>query len=161
VTDKYEFIDAEYAAGAAGTGPAPALSQMCSWLEVSRSGFYDRKSRPESAAARRRNDLTLLISKIFEDSDGTYGYRRVARAGRSVRPGSGALRYAQDKRSMRPVAVAGPFRPVLAGTDDLAFREGNHRQPGDNVRDGLAACQPETGSPFPTPPRRQPRGVTR
>jgi putative transposase len=78
VTDKYEFIDVEYAAAAAGTGPAPTLSQMCSWLEVSRSGFYDWKSRPESATARRRNDLMLLITRAFEDSDGTYGYRRVA-----------------------------------------------------------------------------------
>jgi putative transposase len=78
VTEKYEFIDAEYAAVAAGTGPAPTLSQMCCWMEVSRSGFYDWKSRPESAAGRRRNELSVLIAKAFEDSDGTYGHRRVA-----------------------------------------------------------------------------------
>jgi len=78
VTEKYEFIDAEYAAVAAGTGRAPALSQMCRWLGVSRSGFYDWRSRPESAAARRRNDLKLLIVKAFTDSDETYGHRRVA-----------------------------------------------------------------------------------
>jgi putative transposase len=78
VTEKYGFIDAEYAAAAAGTGPAPSLSQMCAWMEVSRSGFYDWRSRPESRSARRRNELKLLIAKAFEDSDGTYGYRRVA-----------------------------------------------------------------------------------
>jgi putative transposase len=78
VTEKYGFIDAEYAAAAAGTGPAPSLSQMCAWMEVSRSGFYDWRSRPESGSARRRNELKLLIAKAFEDSDGTYGYRRVA-----------------------------------------------------------------------------------
>jgi putative transposase len=78
VSEKYEFIDAEYAAAAAGTGPAPTLTQMCGWLRVSRSGFYDWRSRPESATARRRNDLKLLIAKAFTDSDGTYGYRRVA-----------------------------------------------------------------------------------
>jgi putative transposase len=75
VSEKYEFIDAEYDAGAA---PAPTVIQMCTWLKVSRSGFYDWRSRPESATAKRRNELKLLITKIFEDSDGTYGYRRVA-----------------------------------------------------------------------------------
>ena len=51
---------------------------MCAWLKVSRSGFYEWKSRPESATAARRNELKLMITKIFEDSDGTYGHRRVA-----------------------------------------------------------------------------------
>jgi hypothetical protein len=72
VSSKYEFIDAEYAAGtAADTADAPIITQMCGWLEVSRSGFYDWKSRPESATSARRNELKLVISKAFEDSDGT------------------------------------------------------------------------------------------
>jgi putative transposase len=74
VSEKYAFIDAEYAICAA---PAPTVTQMCSWLDVSRSGFYDWRSRAESAAARRRQELRLLITKAFEDSDGTYGYRRI------------------------------------------------------------------------------------
>jgi hypothetical protein len=37
VSDKYEFIDAEYAIGTA----APTITKMCAWLEVSRSGFYE------------------------------------------------------------------------------------------------------------------------
>jgi putative transposase len=78
VSERYEFIDAEHAAVAAETAPAPTVTQMCTWLEVSRSGFYDWRSRPDSAAAERRNELKLLITKAFEDSDGTYGYRRVA-----------------------------------------------------------------------------------
>lgn len=78
VNQKYEFIDAEYAAGtAADTAHAPTMIQMCDWLDVSKSGFYDWKSRPESATATRRQELTLMITKAFEDSDGTYGYRRV------------------------------------------------------------------------------------
>jgi putative transposase len=52
---------------------------MCKWLGVSKSGYCEWRSRPESAAARRRNELKLLITKAFEDSDGTYGCRRVAR----------------------------------------------------------------------------------
>jgi putative transposase len=69
----YEFIDAEYATGE----KAPAILQMCAWLEVSRSGFYEWRSRPESATAQRRDYLGLLIRKAFDDSDGTYGHRRV------------------------------------------------------------------------------------
>ena len=59
-------------------GRAPTITQMCGWLHVSRSGFYEWRSRPDSAAAKRRNELKLMIAKAFEDSDGTYGYRRVA-----------------------------------------------------------------------------------
>src|SRR5215470_9956699 len=51
---------------------------MCEWLGASRSGFYEWRSRPESATAKRRQRLRLAIKDIFDDSDGTYGYRRVA-----------------------------------------------------------------------------------
>jgi len=44
---------------------------------VSRSGYYEWRDRPLSLTARRREDLKLLINKSFEDSDETYGYRRV------------------------------------------------------------------------------------
>lgn len=63
---------------AADTADAPTITRMCAWLGVSRSGFYEWKSRPESATSARRNELKLMISKAFENSDGTYGYRRVA-----------------------------------------------------------------------------------
>ncbi len=73
MTEMYEFIDAEYATSPA----APAITLMCSWLGVSKSGFYEWRSRPESAAARRREELRLLVRKAPVDSDGTYGYRRI------------------------------------------------------------------------------------
>ncbi len=73
MSDVYEFIDAEYASSPA----APAITLMCRWLGVSRSGFYEWRSRPEPATAKRRKELKLLIAKAFEDSDGTYGYRRI------------------------------------------------------------------------------------
>jgi transposase InsO family protein len=69
----YEFIDVEYAT----SGAASAITLMCRWLEVSKSGYYEWRSRPESATAKRREELKLLIKKAFDDSDGTYGYRRV------------------------------------------------------------------------------------
>ena len=73
MSDVYEFIDAEYAT----SGAAPAITLMCRWLEVSKSGYCEWRSRPESATAKRREELKLLAGKAFEDSDGTYGYRRV------------------------------------------------------------------------------------
>lgn len=78
MSDKFEFIDAEYAT-ASNTDDigAPPLAKMCAWLEVSRSGFYEWRGRPESATARRRAELKVFVQKSFDDSDGTYGYRRV------------------------------------------------------------------------------------
>jgi putative transposase len=78
VSEKYAFIEAENATVAGEMACAPTVTKMCSWLQVSRSGFYEWRSRPDSAAAKRRDNLKLLIAKAFEDSDGTYGYRRVA-----------------------------------------------------------------------------------
>src|SRR5438046_7399976 len=50
---------------------------MCIWMEVSRSGFYEWRNAPESATAKRRGILALYVQKSFEDSEDTYGYRRV------------------------------------------------------------------------------------
>nr|WP_093175850.1 IS3 family transposase [Sinosporangium album] len=69
VTAKYELIDAEKA--------DHAIVDMCRWLQVSRSGFYEWRSRPMSATAERRERLKASIAVVFEDSHETYGYRRV------------------------------------------------------------------------------------
>jgi len=50
---------------------------MCLWLAVSSSGYYEWRSRPESATAQRRDRLKALIVVIFDDSDETYGHRRL------------------------------------------------------------------------------------
>lgn len=50
---------------------------MCRWLVVSTSGYYEWRGRPESATAFRRDGLKVRIIKIFDDSDETYGHRRV------------------------------------------------------------------------------------
>jgi putative transposase len=73
VSEVYEFIDVEYAT----SGAAPAITLMCRWLGVSKSGYYEWRARPESATAKRREELKLVIKKAFDGSDGTYGYRRV------------------------------------------------------------------------------------
>jgi transposase InsO family protein len=78
VTDKYEFIDAEYAVmPEEGAVYAPTIMQMCGWLRVSRSGYYEWRSRPESATAQRRELLKLKIRALFEANDEAYGYRRI------------------------------------------------------------------------------------
>lgn len=61
--------------------PAPEyafpVTFMCRQLEVSTSGYYEWRTRPESATAHRRKTLTAQITDIFEVSDATYGHRRV------------------------------------------------------------------------------------
>jgi putative transposase len=78
VSDKFEFIDVECAATTAtNTEPAPSIVKMCALLEVSRSGFYEWRGRPLSATAERREELKFFINQSFDESDETYGYRRV------------------------------------------------------------------------------------
>ena len=78
MTEKFEFIDAEYAAyRESGDEYVPSVVKMCIWMEVSRSGFYEWRNAPQSATAKRRGILALYVQKSFEDSDETYGYRRV------------------------------------------------------------------------------------
>ena len=90
MSEKYEFIDAEYADINAAAGVAPTIGQMCAWLAVSRSGFYDWWARPTSATAARRELLKIKIEALFEAFDGTYGYRRLhaelLRGGEQVGP---------------------------------------------------------------------------
>ena len=78
MSDKFEFIDAEYADNKVSKNvDAPSIVQMCRWLDVRRSSFNDWRSRPISATAKRRDELKLIIAKSFTESDDTYGYRRV------------------------------------------------------------------------------------
>jgi putative transposase len=136
VSDVYEFIDVEYATSPA----APAIARMCAWLEVSRSGYYEWRSRPESATAKRREELKLLIAKAFDDSDGTYGYRRIwwqlARWG--VRAGAELVRalmrelglVACQPRPWRPsTTVQGQAGPI----PDLVRRDFSAGAPGAKI----------------------------
>jgi len=71
VSEKFEFID--------GLKCAYPIVRMCAWLDVSKSGFYEWRGRPASATAERRARLRVVITDIFNDSDQTYGHRRVHR----------------------------------------------------------------------------------
>lgn len=61
MVDMYEFFDAEYAT----CQTALAIRCMCEWLEVSKSGFYEWRSRPQSATAKRRQELAALITYVL------------------------------------------------------------------------------------------------
>ena len=82
MSDKYAFIDAEYAAAA-----APTIGRMCRWLQVSRSGYYEWLHRPASAAAQRRQLLKVKIKALFDAATGIGGCTRrwSAAANRSAR----------------------------------------------------------------------------
>ena len=69
MSEKFALIDAEKA--------HYPIVKMCTWLKVSASGFYEWRDRPASATAARRARLATLVRAIFDESDQTYGYRRV------------------------------------------------------------------------------------
>ena len=69
MSSKYEFIEGEKA--------NYPICKMCVWAEVSKSGFYEWRNRPDSATAERRAWLAGQIRRVFDENDQTYGYRRV------------------------------------------------------------------------------------
>src|SRR5438094_7540682 len=69
VTEKFEFID--------GEKDNYPLVWMFAWMDISKSGYYEWRGRPDSVTARRRAGLKELIQQIFAEYDETYGYRRI------------------------------------------------------------------------------------
>lgn len=76
MTEKYEFIDTE-CVSVPTKGEAPTVEQMCTWLAVSKSGFYEWRKRPQSKAEQRRELLKIKIKALFEANNEEYGYRRL------------------------------------------------------------------------------------
>ena len=62
---KFEFIDAQKAHF--------PVEFMCEQLEVSRSGFYAWRERPESAHQQQDKQLAEEVAQAHHDSRGTYG----------------------------------------------------------------------------------------
>ena len=87
---KYAFVDAEYATLAGEEACAPTVTQMCEWLGISKSGYYEWRSRPQSTAAKRRELLKINIKALFDFNNEEYGYRRLhavlARGGERCSP---------------------------------------------------------------------------
>jgi transposase InsO family protein len=141
VSTRYEFIDAEKATRTPDGRPKYPVVKMCAWLEVSTSGYYEWCHRPQSATAARREYLQLLIQKVFDDSDGTYGYRRVhaqlARQGERCTPE--LVRSIMRERGLVPCQPR-PWRCGLTEADpaagpipDLVARDFTATAPGEKM----------------------------
>jgi putative transposase len=140
VTARYEFIDAEYANPRAGKH-APAIVQMCRWLGVSKSGYYDWLARPQSAAAERRELLKARIRALFEANNEEYGYRRMHRAltRGGVQAGQELVRQLMRDLGLVPCQPR-PWRRSLTEQDgaagpipDLVSRDFSASQPGEKM----------------------------
>ena len=70
---RFRFIDEHLA------GEYP-LDVACGVLGVSRSGYYARRRRPESARGRRRRELAGKVGAVHEGNRRVYGSPRVHRA---------------------------------------------------------------------------------
>jgi putative transposase len=132
VSEKYAFIAAERAAQM-----VPTVVQMCVWLGVSKSGFYEWAGRQASDAERRRELLKIKIKTLFDLFDGTYGYRRIhaelLRAGEQV--GDGLVRklmrelnlVAVQPKPYRRTTIPGDVEPTAP---DLVARDFTAERPG-------------------------------
>ncbi|GIH97981.1 transposase [Planobispora siamensis] len=125
----YELIDAEKA--------HHKIAKMCAWLGVSRSGYYEWRTRPASATAQRRTLLAALIAEIFTDSHETYGYRRVhaALVRRGEHCSAELVRALMREQGLIPAQVR-KFRPATTvqgdyrGIPDLVGRNFTAERPG-------------------------------
>lgn len=140
MSEKYAFIAAQYANHAPDAGDAPTLAQMLRWLGVSKSGFYEWDGRLPSDTQARREELKVKIKALFEEFDGTYGYRRIhaelVRAGEQV--GDELVRKlmrelnlvaVQPKPYKRTTIRGEPAQPVA----DLVARDFTAERPGTKL----------------------------
>ena len=141
MTEKYSFIDAECAGTSASAGEAPTVVQMCGWLGVSKSGYYEWRSRPQSAAAKRRELLKVKIKALFEFNNEEYGYRRMHRV--LVRGGEECcpelVRQLMRELGLEPCQPK-PYRRSLTAQDgaagpipDLVNRDFTAAEPGQKM----------------------------
>src|SRR5436190_17742844 len=112
---------------------------MCGRLQVSKSGYYDWRSRPASATAERRDELKLLVQKAFDMSNATYGYRRVhAQLGRwGIAAGLELVRQLMRQLGLVP-CQPGPKRfglteQAAGAVDDLVGRDFTAAEPGTKL----------------------------
>ena len=133
MSEKYAFISAE----SATSEDAPTIAAMCTWLAVSKSGFYEWLGRPASAAAQRRDELKIKIKTLFDSFDGTYGYRRIhaelVRAGERV--GDELVRKLMRELNLVPVQPKPYKRTTIRGeadpaVPDLVARDFTAQRPG-------------------------------
>jgi len=54
-----------------------SISEMCCFMKVSRSGYYEWLNRPESNRGLENRNLTNMIKQVFNEGRGIYGARRI------------------------------------------------------------------------------------
>ena len=70
-------VEMRYRCIASTPQPILPVNMMCRLLEVSSSGYYVWRVRPESQRARSDRELTRVIRRLHADSDGVYGSRKI------------------------------------------------------------------------------------
>jgi transposase InsO family protein len=135
VTDKYSLVE-EFTAGGEGF----PIRKMCGWIGVSASGFYDWRSRLESATAARRRRLEALVAAAFKAGRGSYGYRRVhaqlVRWGERVSPELVRAVMRQLRLTAcqpRPYKLTTIADAAAAATPDLVGRDFTAAAPGTRL----------------------------
>lgn len=112
---------------------------MCERLQISKSGYYDWRSRPTSATAERRDELKLLVQKAFDMSNATYGYRRVhAQLGRwGIAAGLELVRQLMRQLGLLPCQPRpkrfGLTKHAAGAIDDLVGRDFTAAEPGTKL----------------------------
>ena len=132
MTDHYELINRE-------EGSYP-ISSMCRWSRVSKSGYYSWRDRPQSQTAVRREELAMMIKDVFEDSDGTYGYRRiqVVLERRGVRANGSTIRAIMRDLGLKAAGPRAKVRTTVPVQDldersDLLQRDFTADKPGKKL----------------------------
>ena len=129
MTDRYELINRE-------EGHYP-ISSMCRWSGVSKSGYYSWRDRPQSQTAVWMEELAIIIKDVFEDSDGTYGYRRiqVVLERRGVRADGATIRSIMRDLGLQAAGPRAKVRTTVPAQDlderpDLLRRDFTADEPG-------------------------------
>lgn len=126
---KYQLIAAEK--------DSYPVRNMCRWLAVSASGFYDWTRRPSSTDTRRRATVETRVRALFAASRQTYGARRIAAALRaSGTPAS--------VRLVRRIMRQGGLRACQPRAYRRTTMPGQAPAPTDRVRRDFTATRPGT-----------------
>ena len=129
MSEMYALIEAEKA--------NYPIVKMCEWAGVSRSGFYEWRERPVSAAEQRRMWLCERIREVFVAYDETYGHRRIhaellIQGVEVARETVRQLMRRMDLKAVQPRAYRATTRSGgnLAGIADLVCRRFEADGPG-------------------------------
>ena len=84
-----------------------AVKLSCKVLEISRSGYYKWKTRPESERSKSTNELSKRILEIHSESRGTYGMPRILEALKKDGKSCGKERI---EKIMKKLSISGVFK---------------------------------------------------